>query len=91
MWAGHIFHGKNWTHEIKSIKSRKTECFGKEFSGVADINIADGKAHVEALHCDDFTREDYRELEEFITETLQFKTYEYSRYDCDLNRKKIKK
>ena len=91
MWVGHVYHGKHWTFEIKLITARKTETFGTEFSGVTQINIADGLPFVESLHADEFTKADYRELKEFITQILLFKTYEYSRYDCDLTRKKIKK
>jgi len=91
MWAGHIFHGKNWTFEIKLITARKTSKFGEEFTGVTHINIADSKAHVEALHCDEFTKADYKELKAFITQTLAFNSYEYSRYCCDLQRKRVEK
>jgi len=91
MRKGHVFTVGGWTFEIKSIIARKSQVYGEEFSGVANINITDGVLHVEALHCDDFTPKDYRMLHGFICNTLGFETFEYSRYGTDSQRKRVKK
>lgn len=87
---GHIFTQGDWTFEIKTMVARKVENYGEEFTGVANVNIVDGQAHVEALHCDDFTMTDYKNLVVF-GQKLGFSTFQYSRYSSDLKRKQVKK
>lgn len=88
---GHVFTLNGWTFEIKSMIARKVEHFGGEFTGVANINIADGEPHIEALHCDDFTMSDYKTIHKLISKGLAFETFQYSRYSSDLVRKNVKK
>lgn len=89
--VGHIFTIGAWTFEIKSIVARKTEEYGQEFTGVANINIVDGEIHVEGLHCDNFTRSDYKDIKQFAIDTLGFDKLEYSRYRFDGQRRKVHK
>jgi len=88
---GHVFTQGGWTFEIKTMVARKVESYGEEFTGVASINITDGEPHIEALHCDDFTMTDYKDIRKFISNGLSFPTFQYSRYSSDLQRKKVNK
>lgn len=89
--AGHIFTIGEWDFKIKSMVARKVPFYGGEYVGVANVGVFAGIVHVEALHCDDFTMTDYKDIRCFIDKGLGFSTFEYSRYSSDLKRKQVQK
>ena len=59
-----------WTFEIKSVIARKTQVHGQKYTGVFNVTNANGTIHMEALHCDEFTKEDVRNIQEYLRKTF---------------------
>ena len=59
-----------WTFEIKSVIARKTSVHGQKYTGVLNLTNANGTLHMEALHCDEFTKEDAKNIKEYLRDTF---------------------
>lgn len=70
-----------WTWEVERIKVRKTELYGKPYSGVIDFVIVDGRMFAVGLHADKFTRDDRRTLDK-IAERFGYSKVEFKRQQC---------
>ncbi len=84
-----VFTLGNWTFSIDRITARKTQSYGEDYSGICSLSIVNNTVHIEGLHCDEFTKSDYETLRDFAAQILGLSQIEYSRYDCNLNRKHI--
>ena len=61
------FQVGDWNFEIVQLRARKTPEFGRPFSAVANITIANTEAHVEGLlSIEKITTTDYRTFDSVV-------------------------
>jgi len=75
-----FIHGE-WEFTITSLTARKVNVVDNDYTGVATINIVNGVAHLEAMHCDEFTSIDARSFKTLVTQDLKLENYEFRRYE----------
>lgn len=68
-----------WTFKVKSVTAYKTKVYGEPYEGIFNIDIVDGKAHINGLHCDNFTKRCFMTAVSFVRKRLGIKDILYKR------------